>query len=566
MKRVYHKRFENLTNRQKRNRIQVDQGDITSLSDSSLPRVELVDDISSFRSNFDDFIESVAYSESSVASSDYETIDANSTFPDLQECEISSDDSSTVNDIFGSENTFAKNLAKCFLVINLTAVQGNAILKLLRSHPCFEYLPKDMRTLVHTPKSRVQVVDVEPGQYWHVGFIHCIIQQLSHECNIPDVLRLHISTDGASADKKGIVQYWPLQIRIVNLKNSKPLIVGVYRGKKKPQDPNSFFRMLVEEMKVVINSGGIRFKDKLIPVTFECFIADAPARAFVLQHKGHMSSKPCSKCNVTGTVIEGTRHNVFLGVNHVKRTDENYNFRTDTDHHKDMKSPLEDLNIRMVTRVPFEYMHSICLGIMKKCIEAWVLGKFGCKNGKLRAADIEAIDVCLKELDNTCPGNFTRRPRALSEFQQYKATEFRHLLLYAGSVVLYGILDDNYYLHFMLLHVAMRLLTMPTRSDNDLKLAEDCLKLFVDKAVNLYGSLFMSYNTHCLLHIVDDVRELGPLDDYSAFPYENNMLFFQKYVRNQHRPLQQFALRLMERNVQHVSTKRSDSNGIIVSD
>ncbi|XP_067204070.1 uncharacterized protein [Linepithema humile] len=124
MKRVYHKRFENLTNRQKRNRIQVDQGDITSLSDSSLPRVELVDDISSFRSNFDDFIESVAYSESSVASSDYETIDANSTFPDLQECEISSDDSSTVNDIFGSENTFAKNLAKCFLVINLTAVQG----------------------------------------------------------------------------------------------------------------------------------------------------------------------------------------------------------------------------------------------------------------------------------------------------------------------------------------------------------------------------------------------------------------------------------------------------------
>lgn len=155
---MYHKRFENLTNRQKRNRIRVGQGDITSSSDSSLPRVELVDDISSFRSNFDDFIESVAYSESSVASSDYETIDANSTFPDLQECEISSDDSSTVNDIFGSENTFAKNLAKCFLVINLTAVQGNAILKLLRSHPCFEYLPKDMRTLVHTPKSRVQVV------------------------------------------------------------------------------------------------------------------------------------------------------------------------------------------------------------------------------------------------------------------------------------------------------------------------------------------------------------------------------------------------------------------------
>jgi len=147
--------------------------------------------------------------------------------------------------------------------MNLMAVQSNAILKVLRSHPCFQYLPKDMRTLVHTSKSPVQIVHVEPGQYWHVGFIHCIIQQLLHERDIPDVLRLHVSTDGASANKQGTAQYWPLQIRIANLRNRKPLVVGVYRGKKKPQDPNSFFRMLVEEVKVVMKSGGIRFKDKL---------------------------------------------------------------------------------------------------------------------------------------------------------------------------------------------------------------------------------------------------------------------------------------------------------------
>jgi len=46
-------------------------------------------------------------------------------------------------------------------------------------------------------------------------------------CDIPDVLRLHVSTDGASANKQGTAQYWPLQIRIANLKNRKPLVVGV---------------------------------------------------------------------------------------------------------------------------------------------------------------------------------------------------------------------------------------------------------------------------------------------------------------------------------------------------
>jgi len=59
---------------------------------------------------------------------------------------------SSVNDI--SENTFTKKLAKCFLDMNLMAVQSNAILKVLPSHPCFQYLSKDMRTLVHTKISR----------------------------------------------------------------------------------------------------------------------------------------------------------------------------------------------------------------------------------------------------------------------------------------------------------------------------------------------------------------------------------------------------------------------------
>jgi len=65
MKRVNYKRFENLTNRQKRNRIRIDQGDITSSFDSSLSRIEF-DDVPSVHSNIVDFNGSVMPFASSV--------------------------------------------------------------------------------------------------------------------------------------------------------------------------------------------------------------------------------------------------------------------------------------------------------------------------------------------------------------------------------------------------------------------------------------------------------------------------------------------------------------------
>lgn len=55
---------------------------------------------------------------------------------------------------------------------------------------------------------------------------------------------------------------------------------------------------------------------------------------------------------------------------------------------------------------------------------------------------------------------------------------------------------------------------------------------------------------HGLLHIVDDVEELGPAENYSAFSYENNMPTLRKFVRKAHLTLQQIYKRLYELNDQ----------------
>ncbi|XP_043277800.1 uncharacterized protein [Venturia canescens] len=73
------------------------------------------------------------------------------------------------------------------------------------------------------------------------------------------------------------------------------------------------------------------------------------------------------------------------------------------------------------------------------------------------------------------------------------------------------------------------------------------LKIFVQQGVSLYGNDFVSYNVHGLLHLVDDVERFSPADEYSAFPYENAIKVFRRYVRKPHLSLQQIANRIAER-------------------
>lgn len=57
----------------------------------------------------------------------------------------------------------------------------------------------------------------------------------------------------------------------------------------------------------------------------------------------------------------------------------------------------------------------------------------------------------------------------------------------------------------------------------------------------LYGSENVSHNIHNLLHICDDVEYFDLLDSFSAFPFENHMQYFKKFVRKGEKPLEQIV-------------------------
>lgn len=55
----------------------------------------------------------------------------------------------------------------------------------------------------------------------------------------------------------------------------------------------------------------------------------------------------------------------------------------------------------------------------------------------------------------------------------------------------------------------------------NIQTANKYLIAFITHFESLYGSRHLVYNIHNLCHLTDDVSQYGPIDRFSAFPFEN---------------------------------------------
>lgn len=212
----------------------------------------------------------------------------------------------------------------------------------------------------------------------------------------------------------------------------------------------------------------------------------------------------------------------------------------------------------MVKSFPLDYMHLICLGVVKKLIVSlWSGGK---PPAKLPFCKLNNISISLLEQANNIPLEFNRKPRSLTESKRWKASEFRQFLLYTGPVVLKNILPDDKYQNFLSLHIAVTILSSSSKFLELIDYAHKLLHYFVETSIILYGQEHASHNIHNLLHITDDVKMFGPLDKFSAFSFENHMQILKKYVRKQDKPLQQLVKRKKELENLNIYYTKINSN------
>lgn len=462
--------------------------------------------------------------------SDNDTIDTNS-----------NDEQSLTNSELKHE------LAAWSIKHNVSISCANQMLHILRRAGLS--LPIDIRTLRKCPKpSSVQPVSI--GSFVYFGIKDHLKEFLLKNVTLKTV-NLTFNVDGLPLNKCNNSQVWPILCYASDTNNeeiSPVFAVAIFHGNTKPPI-DEYFREFVLETKNIVNEGYV-FEGNTIEVNIRAFICDAPAKSYCTGVKSHNAYFGCSKCTQEGVYVQNRV--TYPDCESELRTDVSFAEHRDEDHHKYV-SPLEEINFGMVTCFPLDYMHLICLGVMKKTIGYWMSGRLACR---LSETNKIRINKRIKNISDKLPAEFNRRLRPIDDFGHWKATELRSFLLYYGQFVLKNILEDNFYKHFLQLSVALNILASPKRQ-HEIEKAHNILCKYVHNFGVLYGKQALIYNVHNLLHIADDCKLFGAVDTFSAFPFENYLKDLKELVTGGSLPLQQIANKIQQ--IKHFCSKDSTS-------
>ena len=467
-------------------------------------------------------------------------------------------------------NTIEDDLRRWATKNNQSYNSINEVISIIKKYHPDDKLPNDARTLLHVRNSHNIVICGE-GKIAYIGirkgintFLGSKLRLLSEEY----ILRLAFNIDGVPLYKSSSQSFWPILCSIENVEDKRPFVVAIYSGSSKPE-LDSYLKDFVNEIADIVENG-IVFDSIKYKIIIHCFICDAPARAFIKQCKSHSGYYSCEKCTVKG--VHKNKSISFEETNCQLRTDDSFKKRVQIEHHVG-ESPLEKLNIGMVSQFPCDPMHLLYLGVMRKLLHLWCY----VRPYKMAPHNKSVLNNFLDNVSKWTPLEFSRKPRNLKELERFKAVEFRTFLLYLGPTCLSNILSEEMYKHFMLLFVSVRILSSSNSKESEyLNYAQKLLETFVLRFSTIYKMCNVTYNVHTLVHLTADVKMYGPLDCFSAFKFENVLGILKRKIRSGKRPLEQACNRVAETHflekgkvdrtqIGNSQAKLELSNGIVIA-
>ena len=181
---------------------------------------------------------------------------------------------------------------------------------------------------------------------------------------------------------------------------------------------------------------------------------------------------------------------------------------------------LPDFNY--VYDTPAEYLHSGCLGVIKRLVElTFSVGDIRPRITKRKLSSPVSFNLLM--LKTLVPFEFPRRARKL-DFAVFKGQEFRNLGLFFFILVLDCIEESAKERHIWL-YLAFMLRSACISTEEfvlvDLTLVEECTTKFYKLFEQLFGKKNCSYNLHAFIAHLMEIRTHGPLTETSAFKFES---------------------------------------------
>jgi len=271
---------------------------------------------------------------------------------------------------------------------NITHVALSGLLKLIQEWMPNAKFPKDSRTLLHTQRN-VEISKIAGGLFHHFGIsvqINRFLASLTLPLDIRPVINLTFGIDGLPISKSSNLQFWPILCEIEILEFVEIFTASLFYGSKKPQSLEEFLNPFVEEISMIM-SNGFSFNGTAYEIRLKYIVADAPGRSFIKCVKPHNAYFGCERCYRRGT----WKKRVIYPVKEKQELYSDQSFRDrdfELHHYPQVVSPLERLEFGMISQIPLDYMHLICLGTMKKLLQVWCKGP---RSHKLSPRDIKTI-------------------------------------------------------------------------------------------------------------------------------------------------------------------------------
>ena len=211
--------------------------------------------------------------------------------------------------------------------------------------------------------------------------------------------------------------------------------------------------------------------------------------------------------------------------------------KTNPDYCKGIKGKslmLDQPNFHMIEDMPCEYMHIVCLGVVKRMVKLnFKVGENRPRKTKRKLSSPQLFNEKIKLVQLT--REFSRRCRNL-DFGVMKASEFRNLLLFFFTIVLDCIEDEfeddkRIWLHLVYMIRACVLPNEEFRKINQVLINNAC-KNFYELYEELYGQINCTYSIHSVGSHLPLIRGNMPLTHKSAFKFES---FFSE-LRNLFHP------------------------------
>ncbi|KAK3911497.1 Protein PopC [Frankliniella fusca] len=240
-----------------------------------------------------------------------------------------------------------------------------------------------------------------------------------------------------------------------------------------------------------------------VKVIVLCGTCDVPAKAALMNMKGHSGYYSCPKCFIIGEKSERTENrNLTFKMRKIKKECVQRSIVNKAEYKGVFGPTLLSFMVHssFISSVSIDSMHCLYIGFTKQLLNLLFNTKYFSSKFSLCSKTVE-VNARLKQLQ--LPHFVERLPEDVTKLSFWKASLCRNFILYIINPTALSVLNSS------------------SISLSDLETADIDLCKFCADFENLYSVRHMSSNLHLLRHLASSVHDTGNLFISSCFRFED---------------------------------------------